>query len=53
MFIVFGLVSGNAPAAQGMSMLIIPFSFISSANVPVSSMPGWMQPMATLRFGRR
>ena len=30
-----GLVSGNAQAAQGMSMLVIPFSFISSANVPV------------------
>ncbi len=45
-FIVLGLVSGNAQAAQGMSMLIIPFSFISSANVPVSSMPGWMQPFA-------
>ena len=29
-----------------MSMLVIPFSFISSANVPVSSMPGWMQPFA-------
>jgi len=45
-FIVLGLVSGNAQAAQGMSMLIIPFSFISSANVPVSSMPGWLQPFA-------
>ena len=45
-FITIGLVSGNAQAAQGMSMLVIPFSFISSANVPVSSMPGWMQPFA-------
>lgn len=27
-------------------MLLIPFSFISSANVPVSSMPGWLQPFA-------
>ena len=52
-FITIGLVAGNAQAAQGLSMLVIPFSFISSANVPVSSMPGWMQPMATLRFGRR
>jgi len=25
---------------------VIPFSFISSANVPVRSMPGWMQPFA-------
>jgi ABC-2 type transport system permease protein len=45
-FITIGLVSGNAQAAQGMSMLVIPFSFISNANVPVSSMPGWMQPFA-------
>jgi len=45
-FITIGLISGNAQAAQGMSMLVIPFSFISSANVPVKSMPGWMQPFA-------
>lgn len=45
-FITLGLVAGNAQAAQGMSMLVIPFSFISNANVPVSSMPGWMQPFA-------
>ena len=45
-FITIGLISGNAQAAQGMSMLVIPFSFISSANVPVASMPGWMQPFA-------
>jgi ABC transporter DrrB family efflux protein len=45
-FIFIGLTSGNAQAAQGMSMLVIPFSFISSANVPVRSMPGWMQPFA-------
>jgi ABC-type multidrug transport system permease subunit len=29
-----------------MSMLVIPFSFVSSANVPIKSMPGWMQPFA-------
>ena len=45
-FILMGLVAGNAQAAQGLSMLVIPFSFISSANVPVDSMPGWMQPFA-------
>lgn len=45
-FITIGLIAGNAQAAQGMSMLVIPFSFISNANVPVSSMPGWMQPFA-------
>ncbi len=45
-FITIGLMSGNAQAAQGMSMLVIPFSFVSSANVPIQSMPGWMQPFA-------
>jgi len=45
-FIVIGLTAGNAQAAQGLGMLVIPFSFISSANVPVKSMPGWMQPFA-------
>ncbi|HEX7096609.1 MAG TPA: ABC transporter permease [Acidimicrobiales bacterium] len=45
-FITIGLVAGNAQAAQGLSMLVIPFSFVSSANVPIESMPGWMQPFA-------
>jgi len=45
-FITIGLVSGSAQAAQGMGMLVVPFSFISSANVPVASMPGWLQPFA-------
>jgi ABC transporter DrrB family efflux protein len=45
-FITIGLVSGSAQAAQGMGMLVVPFSFISSANVPVASMPGWLQPLA-------
>ncbi len=45
-FVFLGLVSGSAQAAQGMSMLVIPFSFVSSANVPIKSMPGWMQPFA-------
>ena len=34
-FITIGLVAGNAQAAQGMSMLVvIPLTFVSSANVP-------------------
>lgn len=45
-FITIGLVAGNAQAAQGMGMLVVPFSFISNANVPVRSMPGWLQPFA-------
>jgi ABC transporter DrrB family efflux protein len=46
LFIWIGLVAGNAQAAQGMSLLVFPFTFVSSAYVPVDSMPGWMQPVA-------
>lgn len=46
MFVTVGLVAGNVQAAQGMSLLIFPLSFVSSAMVPVDSMPGWLQPVA-------
>jgi ABC transporter DrrB family efflux protein len=46
LFICMGLVSGNAQAAQGISMAIYPLIFVSSAYVPVSTLPGWMQPIA-------
>jgi ABC transporter DrrB family efflux protein len=42
-FITLGLFAGNAQAAQGMGMIVFPFAFISSAYVPVDSMPGWLQ----------
>jgi ABC-2 type transport system permease protein len=46
-FISIGLVSGSAQAAQGMAtLLVIPLAFVSSAYVPVDSLPGWMQPVA-------
>lgn len=38
-FILFGLVSGNAQAAQSMGLLVTPLAFLSSAYVPVRSMP--------------
>jgi ABC transporter DrrB family efflux protein len=38
-FITLGLFAGNAQAAQGMGMIVFPFAFISSAYVPVSTMP--------------
>jgi ABC transporter DrrB family efflux protein len=38
-FIVIGLVSGNAQAAQQMGLVITPLVFLSSAYVPVESMP--------------
>jgi ABC transporter DrrB family efflux protein len=45
-FVTLGLYAGNAQAAQGMSLMLIPFVFVSSAFVPVASLPGWMQPIA-------
>ncbi|MGH3244108.1 MAG: ABC transporter permease, partial [Spirillospora sp.] len=44
--ICMGLVSANAQSAQGMSMAIYPLVFVSSAYVPVDTLPGWMQPVA-------
>ena len=46
MFIAMGLFAGNPQAAQGLSFLVFPLSFVSSAYVPVSTMPGWMQAFA-------
>jgi ABC transporter DrrB family efflux protein len=46
MVIYMGLVAGSPQAAQGMSFMAFPFIFVSSAYVPVGSMPGWMQPIA-------
>jgi ABC-2 type transport system permease protein len=46
LFITIGLYAGNAQAAQGLSLLVFPLSFVSSAYVPVDSMPGWMQAFA-------
>jgi ABC transporter DrrB family efflux protein len=46
-FITMGLFAGNAQAAQGMGMIVFPFAFVSSAYVPVSTMPGWLQAFAS------
>lgn len=46
-FVTLGLSASNAQAAQGMStLLVVPLTFLSSAYVPVDSMPGWLQPIA-------
>jgi ABC-2 type transport system permease protein len=45
-FIVMGLYAPNAQAAQGMSLIAFLFAFISSAYVPATSMPGWLQPFS-------
>ncbi len=44
--IFLGLMAGTAQAAQGLSFSVFPLIFVSSAYVPVGSMPGWMQPIA-------
>jgi ABC-2 type transport system permease protein len=46
LFVLMGIISGNPQAAQGMGLLVFPFTFVSSAFVPVESMPGWMQSFA-------
>jgi ABC-2 type transport system permease protein len=46
LFIALGLFAGNAQAAQGMGMIVFPFAFISSAYVPVDSMPGVLRAFA-------
>lgn len=44
--IYLGLVAGSAQAAQGLSFAVFPLIFVSSAYVPVETMPGWMQAIA-------
>jgi ABC-type multidrug transport system permease subunit len=45
-FITTGLYAGNAQAAQGLSLILVPFTFVSSAYVPVSSMPSGLRAIA-------
>ena len=47
MFITMGLAAGSPQAAQSLSFLVFPLSFVSSAYVPVSTMPGFLQGFAT------
>ncbi len=46
LFMLVGLVAGNAQAAQGLAFLVFPLTFVSSAFVPVRTLPGWMQGFA-------
>jgi ABC-2 type transport system permease protein len=46
MFIAGGAMAGNAQAAQGLGFLVFPLTFLSSAYVPVETMPGWLQAFA-------
>jgi ABC-2 type transport system permease protein/oleandomycin transport system permease protein len=46
-FAFMGLVASSPEAANGYGFTIIfPITFISSAFVPIASMPGWLQPVA-------
>jgi ABC-2 type transport system permease protein len=47
LFITLGLFAGNAQVAQGLALLVFPLTFVSSAYVPVETMPGWLQAVAT------
>jgi ABC transporter DrrB family efflux protein len=48
-FVWIGLVSGSAQAAQGLSLLAVPFSFISSAFVPIDTMPPAVEAFAKVQ----
>jgi ABC-2 type transport system permease protein/oleandomycin transport system permease protein len=46
-FAFIGLVASSPEAANGYGFTIIfPLTFVSSAFVPIASMPGWLQPIA-------
>ena len=46
LFITLGTLAGNPQAAQGFALLVFPLTFVSSAYVPVETMPTWMQGFA-------
>lgn len=45
-FIAVGLYASNAQAAQGIGLLLVPLTFVSSAHVPISSMLSWLRTVA-------
>jgi ABC-2 type transport system permease protein len=46
LFILIGLIGGSTQAAQGFALIVFPFTFISSAYIPVATMPSWMRGFA-------
>jgi ABC transporter DrrB family efflux protein len=46
LFVTIALFAGDPQAAQGMGMIAFPFVFVSSAYVPIGSMPTWLQAFA-------
>ena len=46
LFLLMGMLAGSAQAAQGFALVIFPLTFVSSAYVPVASMPSWLRGVA-------
>lgn len=47
LFACIGLVSGSPEAANGYGFILLFLPYLSSAFVPVETMPSWLQPLAT------
>jgi len=47
LFAFIGLVSSSPEAANGYGFALLFLPYLSSAFVPIDTMPGWMQPVAT------
>lgn len=45
-FITVGLAARDVQGAQGLAFLVLPLSFVSSAYVPIETMPGWLRVFA-------
>jgi ABC-2 type transport system permease protein len=45
-FVLLGMLAGSAQAAQGFALIVFPFTFVSSAYIPVATMPSWMRGFA-------
>jgi len=46
MFLLMGMIAGSAQAAQGFALVIFPLTFVSSAYIPVNTLPSWLQGFA-------
>jgi ABC-2 type transport system permease protein len=46
LFLLIGMIAGSAQAAQGFALIVFPLTFISSAYIPVATMPSWMRGFA-------
>ena len=46
MFLFLGMIAGSPQAAQGFALIVFPLTFVSSAYIPVATMPSWMRGFA-------